>query len=393
MNVHAAGAAGAHARARVIGSASAPRGRARRTRHGPATQGGRRAHPGDRRDRHGRQPRVCRARARGPHAPHPGARRREGAARARRTRPRRARARRRTRRRHRSRERRARDGRLRRPPPRGRPAHLRPRRPRAHDRDERRRHAHRARGGHARGLDPLVHVSSLSALWEPGVEVATEDSPVAAPRDPYSRSKADAERVARALQERGAPVVCVYPSAVWGPDNPTLGNQITTIFAMVQWNYYLSVEGGMPIVDARDLAQAIARAMEPGRGARRYMLAGHFLTHDEMRELVSDLRGAALWRVPCPGAALRFAGRVGDWLRRFTPIDPGAVTEESMMLATRGIRGDDAKTLSALGLALRPIRETVEAQMRWMYENGHLSARDVGRLADAARASGATPTT
>lgn len=247
--------------------------------------------------------------------------------------------------------------------------------------------------GHARGLDPLVHVSSLSALWEPGVEVATEDSPVAAPRDPYSRSKADAERVARALQERGAPVVCVYPSAVWGPDNPTLGNQITTIFAMVQWNYYLSVEGGMPIVDARDLAQAIARAMEPGRGARRYMLAGHFLTHDEMRELVSDLRGAALWRVPCPGAALRFAGRVGDWLRRFTPIDPGAVTEESMMLATRGIRGDDAKTLSALGLALRPIRETVEAQMRWMYENGHLSARDVGRLADAARASGATPTT
>jgi len=247
--------------------------------------------------------------------------------------------------------------------------------------------------GHARGLDPLVHVSSLSALWEPGVELATEDSPVASPRDPYSRSKAEAERVARAMQERGAPVVCVYPSAVWGPDNPTLGDQITTIFAMVQWNYYLSVEGGMPIVDARDLAAAIARAMAKGGGARRYMLAGHFVSHDEMREIVSEIRGARLWRVPCPGSALRLAGRMGDWLRRYTPFDPGAVTEEAMVLATRGIRGDDAKTLAALDLRLRPVRETIEAQMRWMFENGHLSARDVGRLADVARRGSGSATT
>ena len=37
--------------------------------------------------------------------------------------------------------------------------------------------------------------------------------------------------------------------------------------------------------------------------------------------------------------------------------------------------------LDAIRLEHRPFEETVEAQMRWMYEEGHLSARAAGVLA------------
>ena len=184
------------------------------------------------------------------------------------------------------------------------------------------------------------------------------------------------------MQAKGAPLVTIYPSAVWGPDNPTLGDQITTIFAMVKGGYFLSVEGGIPIVDVRDVAEAITRAMRPGQGPRRYMLAGHYRSHDELRELIGRVRGKRLWRAPIPAGFLRWVGRVGDVLRDRFGFDPGAISGEAMLIATSSMQGDSAKALGELGFELRPLEETIEAQMRWMHEHGHLNKRHVGRLAE-----------
>lgn len=67
------------------------------------------------------------------------------------------------------------------------------------------------------GLDPVVCVSSYSALFPPPDGVITENTPPAPGRSPYAQTKAYADRVARGLQERGAPVVVSYPSSVVGP--------------------------------------------------------------------------------------------------------------------------------------------------------------------------------
>ena len=230
-------------------------------------------------------------------------------------------------------------------------------------------------------LDPVVVVSSVQALWRPGVGELTCQSPVADPTDPYSRTKAAAEKIAREYQRRGAPVVSLYPGAVWGPDNPTLGDQITTIFAMVKWGYFLSVYGGIPIVDTRDLALGIAQAMQPALGPQRYMLAGHYRSHDQLRELISRLRGRPLLRLPIPVPVLRATGRICDKLRNGLGINTGAISEEAMVIATSALRGDSRESLAQLGISFRPIEETVRAQMRWMAEGGHLSLRAAGDVA------------
>jgi NAD(P)-dependent dehydrogenase (short-subunit alcohol dehydrogenase family) len=60
-----------------------------------------------------------------------------------------------------------------------------------------------------RGLAPIVHVSSCVALL-PNDKLSLS-TPVGEPHGPYARSKAQAETIARELQEQGVPVVITYP--------------------------------------------------------------------------------------------------------------------------------------------------------------------------------------
>jgi nucleoside-diphosphate-sugar epimerase len=73
-----------------------------------------------------------------------------------------------------------------------------------------------------RGLDPIVHVSSFTALFRVGLDVLDADLPVSGGRDGYGRSKAALEAYARGLQDAGAPVTITYPGMVLGPP---AGNQ------------------------------------------------------------------------------------------------------------------------------------------------------------------------
>ena len=100
-----------------------------------------------------------------------------------------------------------------------------------------------------------------------------------------------------------------------------------------------------------------------------------------MRRLISKIRGRQLLRLPLPAWLLRLVGRIGDQLQRLG-IDTGAVRYESMLIGTSGLRADDSRSLQALGLELRPIEETVEAQMLWMHAQGHLKDRHIGVLAE-----------
>ena len=69
------------------------------------------------------------------------------------------------------------------------------------------------------GLDPVVHVSTTVALTRYGG--SGPDLPLGDIDLPYAQSKIASEKVARRLQETGAPVVTIYPGAVYGP-NETL---------------------------------------------------------------------------------------------------------------------------------------------------------------------------
>ncbi len=233
------------------------------------------------------------------------------------------------------------------------------------------------------GLDPVVHVSSLSALFPPTGPRLDADEPVKEPRGGYARSKAAAERIARRLQTAGAPLVIFYPGGVWGPHHPSLGEGLATVMRFVRMGFLPIVPGGIPVIDARDLGAALAAALRPGAGPRRYMAGGHLLHTRELRALLARLTGRRFPGLRVPGAALRVAGLLGDLASRAGWTT--GVTREAMGTLTRAVPTDDSKLESELGVALRPVEETLRDMLRWMIEQGLLTPRQGGVLA-AARA-------
>src|SRR5262245_14146690 len=166
---------------------------------------------------------------------------------------------------------------------------------------------------HRLELDPIVHVSSELALLPPSdTEVLGPESPVKEPPWPYCRSKADSELVAREYQEQGAPVVSVMPAAVWGPFDPHLGEGATLCANVLKNRYPIVMRGGMDIVDVRDVAAALAAVMEPGRGARSYTVAGHYIALPDIIRTLADLSGRRIRFVTLPSWFLAGFGRVAD---------------------------------------------------------------------------------
>jgi dihydroflavonol-4-reductase len=230
------------------------------------------------------------------------------------------------------------------------------------------------------GLDPIVYISSVSALFRPGGPVLlTADTPVAPATSPYAESKAACERYARQMQADGHPVVCIYPGGILGPDDPGLSEAMR---AALIWRRLTMADlnSGFPLVDVRDVAAVIAAAMQPGKGARRYLAGHYYIRWRDLGAMVAKVTGRPVRLPPMPGAVLRTLGRAGDVVRRVVPFS-FPLSHEAMETATQMVPTDDQPTVDELGITFRPPEETLRDAYRWLYESGHLAAHWVPALA------------
>ncbi|MCV2489357.1 NAD-dependent epimerase/dehydratase family protein [Geodermatophilus sp. YIM 151500] len=235
------------------------------------------------------------------------------------------------------------------------------------------------RTAHDIGLDPILHVSSYVALLPPpDGRPLSADSPVGRPAGPYSSTKAAAERVARRLQEEGAPVVVTNPGGVWGPHDPHLGDTARVAVRMLHGRLPVLPPGPMAVVDVRDVAAAHAAAMTPRRGPRRYLLVAEDVP---FADLVGMVRRATGRRIPGLVLPLPVARPLIGARRRV----PGSL--EGPWYALQHARCDSSATVRELGVALRPAEESVRDTLRWLVQAGHVPARlagDPGRPPDVA---------
>lgn len=235
-------------------------------------------------------------------------------------------------------------------------------------------------GAARRGLPSIVYVSSMSIFFYPGAPPLHLDMPIHEGSTAYAQSKSAAERVVRKLQDEGFPIRSSYPTGIVGPDDPALSDVNHALYSFFRLG--VDTSGFFQIVDVRDLATLHLRQLELPEGPHRHIAAGPCLSWRETYELLDDITGRRVPRVPIPGAVMRALGSVGDIVKHVYDFNY-PLTRDGMEYATQWPGVSGAETTKELGVEFRDARDTYVDTLRWMYQAGHLTARQVGRLAEA----------
>lgn len=236
-------------------------------------------------------------------------------------------------------------------------------------------------GAVARGLDPVIHVSTIAVFVPPSAPVISADGPLGRPRTAYGLAKTQAERYARGLQDEGAPVTIFYPGGVVGPGQPRLDAMPAGLAAGLGLLWPIS-PGGVSLLDVRDLGEALARAVAPGKGARRLLLGGHYVTWPELADLCDALTGVRCHRITLPGRLMALLGTLLDVARHVRGFAYPLTRDAAEFMLTL-VPSEDGPALDALGVTLRPVEESVADTVRWLAAAGHLRPARAGRLAPA----------
>jgi nucleoside-diphosphate-sugar epimerase len=233
-------------------------------------------------------------------------------------------------------------------------------------------------GAVARGLDPVIHISTVAVFMPPGGPVISSADPLASPRTDYGRSKVAAEQYVRGLQDEGAPITIIYPGGVCGPDQPVLDALNEGLVGGLRQGWPMP-RGGIGVVDVRDLACALARSVKPGAGARRWVLGGHFLTWPQLADQCDELTGVKCRRLNVPAWVLLAMGSTLDAVKKIRNFDY-PLTRDAAEIMISMVPTDDRPLLDALGLQLRPVSETLSDALRWLVSAGHLDPAKAGHL-------------
>jgi dihydroflavonol-4-reductase len=178
----------------------------------------------------------------------------------------------------------------------------------------------------------------------------------------YINSKHEAEMEAWRIAAHGLQVVAVNPSFVLGPDDP-YGTSNTLVRRFLLRRLPIYVDGGLNIVDVRDVAAGHLLADEKGEAGERYILGGRNFTLARLFADLARISGVEppALRVPAPVALLGI--EVAARTRLPAPVSPDELRSGLQWWTYR-----TTKAKRELGFAPRPHEETLEDTVRWQLE-------------------------
>lgn len=199
------------------------------------------------------------------------------------------------------------------------------------------------------GVDRAVHVSSIAAVFRPGLSRLTGNLPVMGGLDDYGASKAEVEEYVRSLQAEEAPVDITYPGLVLGPPaGDQLGEATDGVVQALRLRVIPGRHAAWTICDVRDLGRAHAALLRRGPGPGRWAAGGVRVGARELTRLLSRASGRRLVHVPVPDELLRGVGRAQDRLGLHTPLSAAA-----MEYYTRMPESDNEPLARELGVVFR----------------------------------------
>jgi len=187
---------------------------------------------------------------------------------------------------------------------------------------------------------------------------------------PYCRSKFRAEQAAFKLAEAGASVIICSPTLPIGPGdrNQTPPTRLAVAFCQGKIPAYLDCE--VNLIDVRDAADGLVRAMQRGRPGVRYVLGGHNCRLSQWLQVLANMvnRPTPRWAVPYQVAlAIGWLSELwADFISHRVPM----ATVTGVRLTRRSMYFDPSASLAELGLMPRSVEESTRDAVNW-YRQQH----------------------
>lgn len=222
----------------------------------------------------------------------------------------------------------------------------------------------------------LVYVGTANSFSygttkeKPGVE----DTPYASVK--YGLDYMDSKRYAQeyildSVKNQGLPAIIVNPTFMIGPydSRPSSGQMILALYQGKVPGY---TGGGKNYVAVKDVAFAMANAIEKGRIGECYILGNENLTYKEAFDKLASAIGVTPPKRKLANAIVKSYGAINSSLAKVFKYTP-AVTKELAIISCDHHYYSVEKARKELDLPQTPIETAVKECFEWFKENGYLS--------------------
>ncbi len=232
----------------------------------------------------------------------------------------------------------------------------------------------------ALGLKQIIHVSSITAVYNPRATAVDESSAIGTATSTYGRSKVTSEKLVRQFQAQGAPITITYPTGVIGPGDPALTEPLQGLVLFLKTMAVITTTG-IQLVDVRDVADAHSRIFNAKPSSDRFVLGGSYYPWHEFVDTLEELTGRKLRKLYFPKPALKSIGWIMDGIKYFVDMGiPGG--SESVGYACQWIFADSSKLKREMDFHFIDGKQSLADTLQWLVASGHLDKHLIGRLND-----------
>jgi len=227
-----------------------------------------------------------------------------------------------------------------------------------------------------KNIEKVVYTSSIAAIGiAPGKVPSTEETTFNQYTlgHHYILTKYLSQQEALGFAHNGLDLVVVNPCLPFGPmdiaPTPT-GQIIVDILKGLNRGYF---NGGINIIDVRDVARGHVLAAKKGRKGNLYILGNQNIHMEDFLRLVchvAGLDGRMLFKLPV--SALKTGAFVLKQWSDYISLKPPMSTPADVAYASQYLYFDNSKTVKELELKFRSVEDSLSDSIQWFRENRYV---------------------
>ena len=227
------------------------------------------------------------------------------------------------------------------------------------------------------GVKRAVHTSSSGVIgMKPNHQPGDENTPPDAKRleNLYFRSKLKADQAIEEFQKRSKlEIITVFPGWMHGPGDaaPTAGGQV--VLDLLGRKIPAYPDGGTTVVDVRDVANGMILALEKGKNSDRYILAGSFMTLQQIGAAIERVSGVPTPKSVLPTSIVLAIAWISERISSITK-QPSSMTVEGVKTLLPKDAASSDKAIRELGVTFRDFENTATDAINWFRTNGYIKS-------------------